>query len=216
MARTQSPDYEIRRREIVEKAADEFARHNFHKASMADIARAWGGSKAALYHYFPSKEEILFAVMEDHTALLLDTADSIAKSNAPPAEKLRDLARRFMKIYVGARSRQKVLLNDLDALPPAERRKIVEQQDAIIDRVGDIVFEINPDAAPKGARKAAAMMFMGILNWTHTWFKVGGPLTPSGFADMAAETFLHGVSPQTDCIRETNRARDKIMEGIGK
>ncbi|GAB4519650.1 MAG: TetR/AcrR family transcriptional regulator [Parvularculaceae bacterium] len=216
MARTQSPDYGVRRREIVEKAADEFARHNFHKASMADIARAWGGSKAALYHYFPSKEEILFAVMEDHTALLLETADRIAKSDAPPADKLRDLARRFMEIYVGARSRHKVLLNDLDALPPAERRKIVEQQDAIIDRVGDILFEINPDAAPKGARKAAAMMFMGVLNWTHTWFKADGPLSPAEFADMAANTFLHGINAHMDGICGAHRAREEIRERIAE
>ena len=192
MARTQSPDYELRRREIVERAADAFAGQNFHKASMSDIAKAWGGSKAALYHYFSSKEEILFAVMEDHTKLLLRTAEIVADAPVAPERKLRLLAREFMTLYVRSKSRHKVLLNDLDALPARQRAQIIAEQDAIIDRVGDILAEIDPDAAKLETRKATAMIFMGALNWTHTWFNPDGALSPDTFAEMATSIFLHG------------------------
>ena len=60
MARTQAPDYEERRIAIIDKAAELFARRGFMGASVADLAAACQTSKSLIYHYFPSKEDILF------------------------------------------------------------------------------------------------------------------------------------------------------------
>ncbi len=54
MARPQSPDYDKRRDAIVSAAAHLYARRGFQGASVADLAKACGTSKALIYHYFPS------------------------------------------------------------------------------------------------------------------------------------------------------------------
>ena len=54
---------EEKRREIVDVAAELFEKHGFDRTSMSMIAERLGGSKATLYGYFKSKEELLDAVL---------------------------------------------------------------------------------------------------------------------------------------------------------
>lgn len=55
---------EARRQAIIEVAKEAFIRQGFENTSMSEIANRVGGSKATLYNYFSSKEEIFAAVME--------------------------------------------------------------------------------------------------------------------------------------------------------
>ena len=54
---------EARREAILEAAAEAFRERGFEAASMADVAVRVGGSKATLYNYFSSKEQLFAAVM---------------------------------------------------------------------------------------------------------------------------------------------------------
>ncbi len=56
---------EKRRQAILEVAARAFRELGFERASMAEIGARSGGSKATLYNYFPSKEDLFFEVMFD-------------------------------------------------------------------------------------------------------------------------------------------------------
>ncbi len=55
---------EEKRQAILEIAKDSFTKQGFEQTSMSHIAKMLGGSKATLYNYFSSKEEIFTAVME--------------------------------------------------------------------------------------------------------------------------------------------------------
>lgn len=55
---------EEKRQAILEIAKDSFKKQGFEQTSMSYIAKELGGSKATLYNYFSSKEEIFVAVME--------------------------------------------------------------------------------------------------------------------------------------------------------
>ena len=68
MARTQAADYGVRREAIVEKAARLYAERGFLGASISDLAKVCRISKSLIYHYYPSKEDILFDVMHSHVA----------------------------------------------------------------------------------------------------------------------------------------------------
>lgn len=55
---------EARRRAILEAARSVFQEQGFERASMAEISKRLGGSKATLYGYFKSKEELFVASVE--------------------------------------------------------------------------------------------------------------------------------------------------------
>ena len=71
MSRPRSQQHEIKRDEILEIAAQCFAERSYAAASMNDIAAAGGTSKARLYHYYESKEAILFDLLDRYTQRLL-------------------------------------------------------------------------------------------------------------------------------------------------
>src|SRR3712207_4808668 len=131
MARPQSPDYDKRREAILEAAARLYARRGFQGASVADLAKECGTSKALIYHYFPSKDDILYEVMAAHLDALVDAADD-AMQEGSAEERLRALTHAFMRLYVGAQDSHEVLLNELDNLPAARRAEVVAKQRRII------------------------------------------------------------------------------------
>ena len=194
MARTQAEDYEERRGEIVARAAVLFAEQGFHGTSISEVAEACGTSKSLLYHYYASKEDILFDAMHDHVKALLDAAEEIAAKKIAPEEKLRTLTHRFMQLYLGAASRQRVLVNELRHLGDAQRKTIVTIQRRLIDIVETMLIAIRPDLARQPTlRRPATMLYFGMINWMHTWFDPSGRAKPAKIADLTVNTFIEGL-----------------------
>lgn len=196
MARTISPDYDKRREAIVQHAAQLYARSGFLGASLVDVAKACGSSKSLIYHYFDSKEDILFAVMSSHLQALTESCETVMETTGgTPVDKLRALTRALMADYVGAAASQKVLLNELDNLPPERRAAIIDQQRRIIATAEGLLRQIRPDL-PDNAdlSRPITMLFFGMINWTHTWYDPAGPISTERFADLTVSLLLDGLN----------------------
>lgn len=195
MARPQAAEYDARKDAIVEAAAELFAREGFASASVAGVAKRCKISKSLLYHYYQAKEDILYDVMISHVRALEAEARAAIAEDMTPARRLRELSHRFMALYVCAADRHKVLLNDLDHLPKARRADIVAVQRRLIEIVQALLIEIEPGLKRKsGESFAAAMLFFGMINWTHTWFDTKGPVSAGALAEMAADLTLGGLA----------------------
>lgn len=194
MARTQALDYDKRREAIMTTAAHLYAARGFLGTPVSQIADACKTSKSLLYHYYPSKEDILFDVMDSHVQSLVEATREVEALDLPAEDKIRRLAEALMDLYVGAQDHQKVLLNELVNLPEDRRAIIVDHQRQVLDAVDSLIVTLRPDLAKhRPERRAIVMLFFGMLNWTHTWFDPSGPVTPAKFAGMASETFLSGL-----------------------
>jgi AcrR family transcriptional regulator len=190
MARPQSPDYDKRREAILRAAARLYASRGFQGASVADLAKSCSTSKSLIYHYFPSKDDILYAVMTAHLDALVEAAGESTQRGG--AEKqLRTLTLAFMRLYVDAQDSHKVLLNELGNLPPERRLEVVAKQRRIIAAVENLVREIRPDVGDAGL--AITMLFFGMINWTHTWFHPEGRISAEGIADLAVDLMFSGL-----------------------
>ena len=190
MARPQSPDYDKRRDAILAAAARLYARRGFQGASVADLAKACKTSKSLLYHYFPSKEDMLYAVMATHLDALVAAAE-VATRGGGAEQKLRALTLGFMRLYVGAQDRHKVLLNELDNLAARPRAELIAKQRAIIATVEELIRALRPESGPLAL--PLAMLFFGMINWTHTWFRAEGRVSAERLADMAVDLMLGGL-----------------------
>lgn len=194
MARTRADDYDAKRAVIFDRAASLFAEKGFARASIAELAADCRASKSWIYHYFPSKEAILYQILREHMDGLLQAADAALAAAGPPEHQLRALLRTLMAICAGARPRHAILLNELDCLPAPERDEIRELERQLVTRVTDLLGRINPAMmARRRQAKPITMMLFGMINWTHTWYRAEGPLDPEQLADLAAGLFLNGL-----------------------
>jgi AcrR family transcriptional regulator len=207
MARTQASDFNDRREFIIERALHLYAEKGFLGASVADLASACKTSKSLIYHYFPSKEDILFEAMDSHIKTLSNAASGIAAmEGASASDKLSALIHAFMHLYVGAAARHKVLINELYHLPPNRRDIIVGRQRRLIQLVVDLVAEIQPQlkARPELLRPAA-MLFYGMLNWTHTWFDPKGPASVDSISELMGDLMIGGLKALPVPSKKTRR-----------
>ncbi|VAX07587.1 Transcriptional regulator, AcrR family [hydrothermal vent metagenome] len=193
MARKQAEDYGERRLNILNKAAELFAEKGYARSSISELATACNASKSWLYHYYPSKEAILYDIMRRHVTELVTMAEAALDHKGSPKEKLRILARNFMKIYVDAGSKHVILLNDRGCLPGHMRAEIMRLQDQVVTSVVRLILTLNPALdKSKDYQKPVTMAFLGMINWTYIWFRKEGPLNEEEFADLAVDIFLNG------------------------
>jgi AcrR family transcriptional regulator len=194
MARPQAPNYEGRRQLIIDKAAALFSAHGFHGASIADIADACRISKSMIYHYHGAKEDVLFAVMVSYLDRLAITAQQITRSDMSPVQQLTDLIRVFLHLYVDEPDRQRVVLDEVRNLPGDKQAEVICRQRSLIYIVEEILTAVQPvlGESPQ-RRRVSAMLFFGMINWTHTWFNPQGALTTDELAEMSAKLMLTGL-----------------------
>lgn len=193
MARPRAADYDDKRNLIMEKAALLFARDGFAATSLSGLAEACGVSKSLIYHYYPSKEAILYDVMRGHMDDLLSAIDTeIPAARSDAASRFRSFTCELLRRYTGAADKQKVLLYELGNLPAAQHEDIVEKQRRLIDCVVSLLAAAAPPEAAKDRPRlrAKAMLYFGMLNWTHTWFRPDGPVSRDAVADLATELVL--------------------------
>jgi AcrR family transcriptional regulator len=80
----------VKKEEIVSSAAEVFREFGFERASMSQIAARVGGSKATLYGYFTSKEELFLAVTHaETTAYFSPVVDELTSSDDDMATALK-------------------------------------------------------------------------------------------------------------------------------
>jgi AcrR family transcriptional regulator len=90
----QSPDE--RRENILAVAAEVFAHEGYGTASMSMIAARLGGSKATLYKYFTSKEELFQAVMQRKCEAVIGPLEEMADTSRNPTELLLAFGKVFL------------------------------------------------------------------------------------------------------------------------
>lgn len=89
-----SPDE--RREHILSVASEIFAREGYGVSSMSSIAARLGGSKATLYKYFASKEELFHAVMRRKCEAVIGPLEQLAGSSPDPATLLLAFGKIFL------------------------------------------------------------------------------------------------------------------------
>lgn len=195
MARTQAVDYDQKRDSINAAAARVFAQKGFGGASLSDIAQACETSKSLIYHYYPSKEAILYDVMTGHMDDLLSVCTEIDARNVDDIERFRGFSRVLLRHYVGAADSQKILVYEINNLPAGQQDSIIAKQRQLIDYAEALLARTNPNhGLDRPTLRAKIMLFFGMLNWSHTWFRNDGPIERNKIADMASDAALKFVS----------------------
>ncbi len=192
MVRPRAENYLERQQGILDAAAAMFAKHGFNGTSIAALADSCGVSKALLYHYYDSKEALLYDMLLVHCKLLSETASNATRQSDKPEEQLRSLVRALMELYMSSRDKHVVLLNDLHCLPEAQQTEIKEEERKVLQEIKHLIAQLRPDLTPPLVT-SLTMYLMGAVNWTYTWFKPQGQVSATDYADLATATFLSGI-----------------------
>lgn len=198
MARPRSEHHDLKREAILDMAARCFARQSYPAASMNDIAGALGTSKARLYHYYDSKEAILFDLLDRYTQRLLviigQTEAAAQRKALDDRAALHELVRNFLEEYQNSATRHVALLHDTKFLGEQQRELIVQRQRDVVDAFTRFIRRAYPRRATTRNERALTMMVFGMINWTFTWLRPGAPMSYAAFADEVIATLENGFN----------------------
>jgi AcrR family transcriptional regulator len=150
-----------------------------------------------LYHYYESKEAILFDLLDRYTQRLLaivgETEAAAQRNNFDDRAALHELIRRFLLEYETSATRHVALLNDTKFLGEAQRTLIVHRQRDVVAAFTRFLKRAYPDRLTTQNQTALTMMVFGMINWTFTWLRPQGSMSYSAFADEVIRTLEQGL-----------------------
>ncbi len=192
MPRGISAEHALQRETMLNIAADAFAELGYPSATMAEIARRCGVSKSLLYHYYPSKDAMLFDMLTTYMEKLRELVESVSPLNLDVRDALAETVRRFVREYEHSRTRHIVLLNDVKFLPDTERETVLNLERIVVQRFADLIARTyNTDAS---RAKVLTMCVFGMINWTFTWLRPGGPISYPQFAETVVGMLEGGLN----------------------
>lgn len=184
-----------------------FRTRGFAAAGMRDIAVAAGLSPGNLYHYFRGKDELLFFCQDRSLDRLLAALAAARRDRRPLADSLRDLAAAHVLCLLDEVEGSAAHL-EVDALPPALRRRIVAKRDRYERGVRAMVADgIRRRTLRAIDSTVATRAFLGALNWTAHWFRPEGPYDPTHVATIVADYAVAGLGQAATRADRAHRQR---------
>jgi AcrR family transcriptional regulator len=179
---------------ILRAATALFRTRGYHGTSMRTLARGLRMEAASLYYHFPSKQEILFAILDRTLDDLLQGLGRAVATADGHEERLR-AAVRFHALFHAHRRHEAFLSHsELRSLTPANLRRVLAKRDdyehvfrsLLAAGVRDGVFVVSDV-------KLTAMAILTMCTGVATWFTEGGRLTPESIADRYVEMIVRSV-----------------------
>ena len=185
-----------RKAEIVTAAARLFSERGYHGTSIQHVADALGLQKGSLYTHIGSKEDLLFAVVNEGADRFIERGLKAVELEAFAAVRLRRLLVSHIETAIEHLDAATVFLNEWRYLSDHRRERIQMKRDLYENMVRRIIDdgikagEFRDDANVR----FAARLVLSAGNWTYAWFKPGGELGPTEIGERFADLLIRGLA----------------------
>lgn len=170
MARPIAKDHADKRAHILRVAARVFADSGIARASMAQVALACGISKANIYHYYDSKDALLFDILDSYLRALRDRLAGLELEGLEPPEQLLHFVTEVLLAYEGMDAEHKIQIEGISVLSAAQQQVLKDYQRDMVRQLSGILSRCAPDLTADPARlRGTTMSVFGMLNWFYMW-----------------------------------------------
>lgn len=196
MARTAPPTDGVPDRLLV-AATRLFAERGFESTSVQQVVAEAQLTKGAMYHYFASKDDLLYEIYARVLRMQTARLDRAARADAPVAARVHAAASDVVVTSVDNLDDTIIFFRSMHMLRPekqaeirAERRRYHETFRAMIEegqRAGEFRTDVPADLVVD--------YFFGSVHHLGTWFRADGPLTGAQVGAHFADMLLAGLRP---------------------
>lgn len=165
--------------DILSRAATLFSQRGYHAVGIRDLADAVGLSTSTLYHYYATKQDILFAIISrflgEFTARLVA---GLRDTTVPPRDRLERAVTEHVQLTV-ARSEELLVGSPvLNALSPEQRDSIAAIRREYRDAVRDVIAEgVAAGEFHVADPLLTAMAMLDMLDGIRSWYHPDGPMS---------------------------------------
>jgi len=178
---------------IVKVAAKLFNEKGYLETSMEDISNAAHLSKGGIYHYFSSKNEILFYISTSYMDLLLKNLEEELRKMEDSFSKIQLIISRHIEVYTKYISEAKTTLHEAHLLPSEYFKKYAQRERKYYRIVADVMSEVFGSPIKKGQLRVITFTLLGMCNWIYHWYKPKRLVSPQELSRIISEIYCRGV-----------------------
>lgn len=186
-----------RRTEILHSALRAFRARGYHATTLEDIAAQLGIRSAALYHYFPDKDAILYACHREGLAEVAKVlADARGHYTTAP-DRLQYAIREHVRVMTDTLEGSALAL-EVSALSPRRRAEVIALRDEYEHGLRDIVAEgVQKNEFRKVDPRLTIFAILGAINWVARWYRQppDGAIGAAELGAQFADHLIRGLTP---------------------
>ncbi len=185
-----------RRREIAEKAAELFDARGYHSTSMEEIAESAGLAKPSLYHYFKSKDEILFEIHNEMIELILDRHEArLAAGIESYGRELHGLMVDLIELMETHPGHLRIFFEHYRELPARYKETIRARRERFRGYVSSAIEGgIEAGEFADVDVEMTTLAILGMCNWTYQWLRPNQDRTAAEVADSFWGFAMRGMA----------------------
>ena len=193
-----------KKEKIGSAAAKVFNKKGYLKTNIDDIAAAAKMSKGGIYHYFSSKDEILFFILDSYMDIVLKDLESRLQTKKDCTSKIEFIINRHIDLYTNYTAQAKTLLHDAHCLSPKRYKPIKVKEREYYRIVMSVLSEFFEGSGEikRDELKGIAFLFFGMSNWTYHWYDPKGPINPEELSRIACTVFMKGITERRNESKE--------------
>src|SRR5215469_4999542 len=185
--------FDRRLADVLAHASRIFCEKGYEGASMRDLSRATGMSLDGLYHYFESKEELLYLIQKHTFTTIIETLRQKLESSSDPEERLRIFIHNHLEYSLANKQAMKVLVHEDDTLKNGRGAEIAAIKREYYHICFDLLEDLRQSKGLEFSGRLAVLSLFGMINWIHTWHNPRVDADAAALARQMGDIFLRGV-----------------------
>ena len=207
MARTTGSDGGRTEAALREAALTLMARHGYDAVTMRQLAAEVGVQAAALYRYFPTKEDLLFTLMREHMEGLLAAWEKARPASPAPAARLSAFVRNHIRFHVERRHSTHVSNMELRSLSRERLTAMLKLRSTYEKELRRILRDGAEDGSFAVEEPAlTAMAIIQMITGVIVWFRPDERLSVKQVAETYLGMTLRLVGKKTTTTKEREKA----------
>jgi AcrR family transcriptional regulator len=184
--------------DVLAAAAEVFRRLGYSQARLEDVAQEVGISRATLYYYVGTKEELLVALLEDPIAAVTASLKKVAAEKIPAEEKLVASLREYLHLLEEHPTLFIFLSENIHKVMSGPEADEIR---ANADSYGRVLTKIVSEGMKSGEFRddirpqVAVLGIIGMFNWMHRWYVPSGKESLSAIGEDFVTMSLAALQP---------------------
>lgn len=179
------------RGKLLSAAARLFRDQGFDRTTVRDIAREVGIQSGSLFHHFPSKEDILFAVMVEVIRFNTERLRMALDGKTDPVERLCGLIDAELRTIVGdTREAMSVLVYEWRCLTAEHQQQVLALRDVYEQLWMDVLEELRSSGQLQADAFITRRLITGMTSWSSNWFDAHGSLTIEQLTEIIRDRII--------------------------
>ncbi|MEN5072244.1 TetR/AcrR family transcriptional regulator [Isoptericola cucumis] len=184
--------------QVTRAALELFASQGYATTSVQQIVEAAGVTKGAMYHYFQSKDDLLFAIYDRMLSLQKAHLDEIVAAGGPVADVVRAVCVDVVETSIDFLPEGTVFFRSMHMLPEPRLKEVTQRRREYHDEFAALLRRGQDEGLFRTdvPRSLLVAHFFSDVHYLSHWCSPEGPETKSQVAQQLTELFLRSITEQ--------------------